>query len=209
MRTTADHILFLLKTRGPASTSDLADRLAITRQAGRQHLENLAASGLVSFETLKAGIGRPRRLWALTQAGHGRFPDSHAQMTIDLLQAMRSEFGDAGLDRLIARRESETTQTYRAELVGATTLGERVERLAAIRSAEGYMAEYEVHDDGSFLLIENHCPICAAATACQNFCRSELATFRDALGSGCTIERVDHILSGARRCAYRIVSTTL
>ena len=33
------------------------------------------------------------------------------------------------------------------------------------------MAEVEPQDDGSLLLIENHCPICAAATSCQSFCR--------------------------------------
>ncbi|MES2724598.1 MAG: MarR family transcriptional regulator, partial [Pseudomonadota bacterium] len=55
-----------------------------------------------------------------------------------------------------------------------------------------------------FLLVENHCPICAAAAACQGFCRAELMVFRAVLGPGVHIERTDHILAGARRCAYRI-----
>lgn len=42
------------------------------------------------------------------------------------------------------------------------------------------MAACEVHND-RFLLIENHCPICAAATACQTFCHSALAGFHNAL----------------------------
>jgi predicted ArsR family transcriptional regulator len=52
--------------------------------------------------------------------------------------------------------------------------------------------------------VENHCPICAAATACQGFCRSELAIFREMLGPTCDIERTEHIIQGARRCAYLI-----
>ena len=51
----------------------------------------------------------------------------------------------------------------------------------------------------SFLLVENHCPICAAAAACQGLCRSELAIFRAVLGDDVTVERTDHILAGARR----------
>lgn len=206
MKNTVDQILFLLKTGGPARTGELAERLGITRQASRQHLENLASKGLVRFETLKAGIGRPRRLWALTEAGHAKFPDGHAQMTVDILNAVRGEFGDAGLDRLITRRERETTASYRSALAEVTTLGARVERLAALRNAEGYMAEWKACDDGSFLLMENHCPICAAANACRNLCRSELATFSDSLGGDCRVERIDHILSGARRCTYRITA---
>jgi predicted ArsR family transcriptional regulator len=73
-----------------------------------------------------------------------------------------------------------------------------------MRSEEGYLAESKSEKDGSFLLIENHCPICAAAKTCQGFCRSELDIFR-ALMPDCAVERVDHLLAGARRCAYRIV----
>jgi len=57
---------------------------------------------------------------------------------------------------------------------------------------------------GNFLFFENHCPICAAAATCQGLYRSELAIFRAVLGTDVTVERIDHILAGARRCAYRI-----
>ena len=80
---------------------------------------------------------------------------------------------------------------------------ERTRKLAKLRVEEGYMAESRPAPDGSLLLIENHCPVCAAARACQGLCRSELEIFR-ALLPGASVERVDHILAGARRCAYRI-----
>lgn len=54
------------------------------------------------------------------------------------------------------------------------------------------------------LLVENHCPICTAARVCQGFCRSELEVFRDVLGPEVEVERVEHVLAGGRRCAYRI-----
>jgi predicted ArsR family transcriptional regulator len=66
------------------------------------------------------------------------------------------------------------------------------------------MADVLPQADGSVLLVENHCPICAAARDCQGFCRSELAIFQDTLGPDCQVERTDHLLAGARRCAYRI-----
>jgi predicted ArsR family transcriptional regulator len=65
------------------------------------------------------------------------------------------------------------------------------------------MAEWS-RADGGFLLIENHCPICAAAAVCQGLCREELSLFRRVLGSEVRVERTDHVLAGARRCAYRI-----
>jgi predicted ArsR family transcriptional regulator len=80
----------------------------------------------------------------------------------------------------------------------------RVNALAKQRSAEGYLAEVVRDKDGAVLLVEHHCPICTAASACQGLCRSELDLFRAALGDDVTVERTQHILSGDVRCAYRV-----
>ena len=66
---------------------------------------------------------------------------------------------------------------YAQSLKGATSLDERLVRLVELRSAEGYMAEYARREDGTYVIAENHCPICATAAGCQGFCRSELALF--------------------------------
>lgn len=207
MHSTSDQILLELKTRGPVQTKDVASAVAVTRQAARQHLERLAAEGLVEHVTERMGVGRPRRSWSLTALGNQRFPDTHAQMTVELIEAVRGEFGDAGLDRLIQRREAATEVGYRKALDGAVALEARLDRLAQIRAAEGYMAEWSRREDGAYLLIENHCPICAAASACQGFCRSELALFQMMLAPA-TVERAEHILAGARRCAYVVTPWT-
>jgi predicted ArsR family transcriptional regulator len=208
LRSPADHLLLSLKTRGAQETKALAGQLGVSRQAALQALERLAADGLVTHTDQRRGVGRPRRLWSLSEHGHARFPDTHAQLTLEMLDAIRDEFGEAGIDRLIARREQAAEAAYAAALAPARDLEDRIARLAELRAAEGYMAEWRKVGDG-WLLIENHCPICAAAAACQGFCRAELALFRMALGEGVLVERTDHILAGARRCAYRITARAM
>jgi len=66
------------------------------------------------------------------------------------------------------------------------------------------MAECVTHADGSMLPRENHCPICVAAKSCQGLCREELGLFRAVLRTRTYVERTDHILAGASRCAYVI-----
>jgi len=199
-----ERLLYLLKSRGPQATAAVARHLGITAVGARKHLQNLEARGLVRYEDRRQAVGRPKRSWSLTEQGHGRFPDAHADLTLELLRAVRGLYGAAGLERLISQRERDTLAAYRAAMQGADGLAERVRRLAALRRREGYMAEWRRTADGGFLLAENHCPICAAATECQGFCRSELEIFRAVLGKAATVERTDHILAGARRCAYRI-----
>jgi predicted ArsR family transcriptional regulator len=198
-----NRLLSLIKRRGPQRTSDLASALDISVEGVRQQLGRLERLGLVTRSPAQGAVGRPALEWSLTASAHARFPDTHAELTVSLLQSVRAELGEAAIDRLIGRRDAEARNGYSAALRGARTVGERVLRLAALRTREGYMAEAKCDSDG-WLLIENHCPICAAATACQGFCRSELDVFRAVLGDDVEIERTEHLLTGARRCAYRI-----
>lgn len=200
----ATRVLYALKSAGPQSADALAHRLKVTVVAARQQLGRLLDKGLVAFEDRREGVGRPKRLWSLSEAGHARFPDSHAAMTVDLIRAIGAVFGDEGLDRVIEEREQAMRRIYAERLKPARSLSERAKLLAEQRAEEGYMAEVRRQSDGTMLLVENHCPVCVAAKACQGFCRSELALFRELLGPDATVEREEHILSGARRCAYRI-----
>ncbi|MEK8033221.1 MarR family transcriptional regulator [Ideonella sp. DXS29W] len=200
---TTDRLLFQLKSRGPQTAATLAAACAITPMGAHKQLQALATQGLVDFHDEPQGVGRPRRIWRLTHAGHGRFPDRHGDLTVQLLRHAAEHFGPQALDTLIAAREAESEQVYRRQLEGLDNVGERVQGLARVRSEEGYMA-HATADEQGWLLVEDHCPICAAATQCQGFCRSELALFQRCLGPSATVERVEHVLAGGRRCAYRI-----
>jgi predicted ArsR family transcriptional regulator len=170
----------------------------------RRHLELAEEKGLVASEDSPGKVGRPVRRWRLTEQGHARFPDRHAELTVELIGQVRSLFGDAAMSKLIAQREQASEAAYRARIGGAQALAQRVEALAAVRDEEGYMAEALPQEDGSMLLVENHCPICAAARSCQDFCRSELEIFQRVLGPEVKVVRLEHQLSGARRCAYSV-----
>jgi len=199
-----DRVLLQLKTRGTQAAAQLARRLAITPMAVRQHLAALEAEELVVWEDQRRGVGRPTRIWSLTPRAAQRFPDTHADLTVDLLASMKDAFGEDGIDKLLSARMRRQLDAYKKRIPARTApLAKRVASLATLRREEGYMAEWRRDGDG-FMLTENHCPICAAAAACQGLCRDELALFRRVLGRKVRVERIEHMLEGARRCAYRI-----
>ncbi|MBZ9655148.1 transcriptional regulator [Phyllobacterium sp. 2063] len=201
---TTNRMLYSLKVSGPQTAAALADRLGVTAVAIRQMLARLHEDNLVDFEDSRETVGRPKRFWHLTDAGNGQFPDNHAGLTADILASVSAVFGEDGLDRLISHREKSTLAQYREALEPTSSIEAKVNRLAEIRSEEGYMAEAGRDESGAFTLIENHCPICVAARSCQKLCRSELEVFQAALGPDVEVTRLEHILKGARRCAYSI-----
>ncbi len=198
-----DRLLFLLKTGGPNTTAALARKLRITGEAARQQLVRLEEQKLVEATRQIRGRGRPRQLWNLTAAANRRFPDAHPELTAQLIQSIRTTLGERALERVIAARGEELVRNYRFALKDAPELPDRLERLVSLRNAEGYMAECRKEKDG-YLLIENHCPICAASGVCLKLCRSELELFSEVLGPTMRVEREEHIVNGSRRCVYRI-----
>jgi len=196
-----------LKMQSGLSAAAIGQKLGITGEAARQQLLRLAQEGLVEAQNISSGVGRPTQAWSLTAAAEGRFPDTHAALTLQLLDLIRSNLGEAALDTVIAARETVTRTAYETAVAGKSEIRDRVAALADLRSSEGYMAGWREEEDGTLLLVENHCPICAAATACQGFCRAELAVFRAVLGPEVAVEREEHIIAGGRRCSYRISET--
>ncbi|MFM4919868.1 helix-turn-helix transcriptional regulator [Aeromonas dhakensis] len=202
MNASTDKILFLLKSHGPQSAAELGEQLQMTSMGARQHLMTLEADGWVSFNDEARGRGRPVRLWHLTEQAWQRFPDSHSELTLQLIDNIQQLFGEVGMERLIAQREQQQLASYQAELT-QPALADRLAALTAQRTREGYMADFRQEEDGSWLLWESHCPICAAASACRGFCRSELALFRRLLAPA-EVEREQYLLEGDHRCLYRI-----
>lgn len=197
-------LIDILKQDGPQDATSLARRLGISAMAVRQHLYDLAGAGLVTHEAEARAVGRPAKLWRLTPAADRFFPDGHAEFTVGLINSMKQAFGPEGLDKILQVRAREQVAAYRARLDGQTSLPKKLQALADIRTDEGYMAEVS-EASGGYLLVENHCPVCTAAAACTGLCNMELEVFRKSLGSEVEVRRIDHILAGARRCAYLVM----
>ena len=202
-KSAADRILMFLKMRGEATSLLISQELSITKEGARKHLLNLAEEGLIRPEVKSEGVGRPSTYYILTEKGLARFPDTHAEVTVQLLKSVKNLLGENALDLLISDREKNTHDRYEKALARTKNLEQRLELLAAARSKEGYMAEWK-KEGNAYFLIENHCPICAAATECQGFCRAELSNFQSLIGKEYTVERIDHIISGGQRCVYKI-----
>ena len=203
-RNTRAAIVRLLKTEGALDSAQLAEKLGLTAMAVRQHLYVLQNEKFVVAEERPGAIGRPTKFWRLTPAADQFFPAAYAELTVALIDAMSNALGADGVKRVLESRCARQHASYTERISADAPLGKKLRQLARIRTEEGYMAEVKRQSKTSFLFIENHCPICAAATVCKGFCETELDLFRSVLGPDVSMARVEHIVSGERRCVYRI-----
>ncbi len=143
--------------------------MGITGEGARQQLQRLAEEGWVVFESISKGVGRPSLVWSLSERGNRRFPDTHAELTVQLINTIRDVLGDEALGNVISAREHKALLRYYDIIKEEESLEAKVRKFTELRSRDGYLAEYRREGEG-FVMIENHCPICAAANACHDIC---------------------------------------
>ncbi|MFA9478892.1 helix-turn-helix transcriptional regulator [Phycisphaerales bacterium AB-hyl4] len=144
-------------------------------------------------------MGRPAQMWELTDQADRLFPSGYAELTLDLVQSMQHAFGARGMHKILAVRKQQQKQAYLERMKTRKSLAGRLSVLADIRTREGYMAEVLRNEDGSYDLIEKHCPICVVAKNCTDLCWNEWELFEEVLGDNVKIARTEHLVQGARR----------
>ena len=199
-------ILLRLRLDGPTSPDHLATRLGASRTGVLQQLRALQESNLVTRQTVRHGVGRPRHLYDITVEAQGLFPQNYDGLAAGLLAAIGTIGGDDLLDQVFAARRRQLGVRVRDELAErlpeGATLFDRVRELAVIQATNGYLADSTMGPDGSIRLEEHNCAIFEVAASSPAACRAELELFREVLDADVIRER--HIASGDRCCSYRI-----
>ena len=202
MASTRTAIVDALKRRGEARAEELAAAVGVTVSAMRQHLMSLAAEGLVAHREVRSGPGRPKHVYGLTAAAESRFPKTYDELASEVLDYVADESPEM-LERVFERRRERRVAGAQARLGGSSSLGERVAELTRILDEDGYLAEAVDVGDGSYRIVEHNCAILGVAAKYGQACVSEIDFIRTVLPDA-TVERVAHMMAGARQCAYEI-----
>ncbi len=199
-------LLLRLRLDGPSSPDQLAVRVGASRTGVLQQLRALEAAELVSRQTVKHGVGRPRHLYDVTPDAQDLFPATYDVLAAGLLAAIGAVGGDELLEEVFAARRRQLGDRVRERLAeqvpGDAPLADRVRELAEIQAAQGYLAEALVDADGAIRLREHNCAIYHVAKSTPAACTAELQLFREVLGAD--VVRESHIAAGDRCCSYRI-----
>ncbi len=199
-------LVLRLRLDGPSSPDQLAVRLGASRTGVLQQLRALELADLVSRQTVRHGVGRPRHLYDVTAAAQDLFPATYDALASGLLAAIGAVGGDALLEEVFAARRRQLGDRVRDQLservAPDASLAERVHGLADVQAQHGYLADTVIGLDGAILLREHNCAIYHVASTTPAACQAELELFREVLGAD--VQRETHIAAGDRCCTYRV-----
>lgn len=199
-------VLYALRTGGPASPDQVAERVDASRTGVLQQLRTLETAGLVSRSLSRHGVGRPRHVYDLTPAAQELFPANYGALAQSFLTAIRSIGGEELIQEVFeARRRHLRARLERRldeHLPGNAPLWDRVLEVASFQDETGYLGRATRDPDGTIRLREHNCAISGVAGPYPIACQEELELFGDVLRAKVT--RESHIASGGRSCTYRV-----
>ncbi len=195
-----DILKALLNDKNGATVDELSRRLAVTRNAVRQHLAALANDGLVRAGVTRPTGGRPEQLYVLTEAGRELFPRQYSWFAQLVVESIKGESGAEGLRRRLASLGSAVAKQLRARASALKSRREKVARLAGLMSELGYHARASspsvIEADNCVFhdLAKKHPEVC-------QFDLALLATFTDS-----KVEHAECMAKGGNVCRFKFSS---
>jgi DeoR family transcriptional regulator, suf operon transcriptional repressor len=201
--TKQDILEYLLK-QGQATAQNLATALDLSPQGIRRHLKDLQTEGLIVYQSVSTGTGRPQHIYHLSPKGREKFPNQYDRFVLSFLDTLVENLGYEQAGKMLQNHWHKKSIDYRQKL-GQGKLLDRVAKLVELRRQEGYMAEYHPLEgqNDKFILTEHNCAISQVATSFPAVCGHELEMFASAL-EDCQIERTHWLVDGEHQCGYLI-----
>jgi len=197
---TRGQLLALLR-EGEWTVDDLADRLGLTDNAVRFHLDALERAGTVQKGALRrsGAAGQPAVLYSLSASGEEAFSRAYAPVLIAFLDELRERMTTTQLVSFLKRIGKRLAQDAPAT---AGTLATRVNGAAELLNALGGVTTVTKLGDG-YQIVGRACPLSRAVEADNCVCSAVTSLVAEVVGADVT-ERCDR--SGHPRCCFEISS---
>lgn len=204
MQRTRQEILDILKRRGKVTLRELAAALPVATVTVRAHLAVLQTEGLIHVEEVRGRVGRPHFVYSLTEQAQARFPQAYDELSGRLVDSLLALGGPEQLRQALSHMADQWAAERMPRLVDLA-LAERVAEVAAIRSEEGAIAEWQALPDGSYLLHQHNCPVPRLAERCNQVCEAERRYLAQLLGT--ELSQIACLAQGQETCTFHIAPT--
>jgi predicted transcriptional regulator len=112
-QSTKHDILQLLLKQAQATAQELAETLDISPQAIRRHLKDLEMEGLIAYNSVQVGMGRPQHVYELTTQGREHFPNRYDEFAISFLDTLTQTVGHEQVSQILHKQWQRKAIEYR------------------------------------------------------------------------------------------------
>ena len=199
---TRSRVLKSLLLNQKRSVNELAESVGINPISVRHHVNKLEAEGLIQSEEERHGVGRPRLNYSLTRKGMEQFPQRYLQLTLRLLEQLKTSLPEKILGEIFRDVAEGITEDLTKHVnLDELDLQERLELLQQVLISEGFMVNLE-EDEGNYYIVEASCPYHHVGEDYPEICVVDQELIAHFTTSD--PKRIECILDGDKQCTYKI-----
>jgi DeoR family suf operon transcriptional repressor len=198
MNSTRNRILLTLQRQPRTTINELAEAVGINPISVRHHLTNLQVEGLVGTDEERHGVGRPRLVYFLTEAGSEHFPTRYLRLTSRLLDQLKSTMPEPMVSKLFSQMASDMAEDYSEQMKGLS-MEERLDLTRILLAEEGFNVEWE-KTGSQYQIHEITCPYLHIGQNHPEVCTVDQTLISKMLAV--PAEKIQCILSGDTHCTY-------
>jgi predicted ArsR family transcriptional regulator len=193
-------LLDLIRIAGPLSVTELADAMEVTATAVRQRLTRLMAQSMIEREAIRAGRGRPKHRYSLTDKGLRQTGSNFTDLALALWREIRTT-GNENLSRDVLRRISRALASGYATQIQGSTPAERLQSLAELLNQRRIPVTIGETTDNHSTLTAHACPYPNLAEEDGSICQMEKMMFSELIGN--ELELTQCRLDGGGDCRFQ------
>ena len=205
MKSTRDRIMQTLLRQPRTTINQLAVAVGINPISVRHHLTNLQVEGLVGTEEERHGVGRPRLVYFLTEAGTERFPTRYLRLTTRLLTQMKESMPAPVVSKLFAQMADGLADEYASQMKGLN-MEERLDLAKTLLTEEGFDIQWE-KTGAQYQIHEITCPYLQIGLSHPEVCTVDQTLISKMLAV--PAEKVQCLLQGDAHCTYVVQAGAL
>jgi DeoR family suf operon transcriptional repressor len=153
-------IILNLLLEGSKTAGEIADKLKIQKSAIRIHLDSLQAEKAVRSYFKIEGLGRPRKVYEITESGRELFPRKYDLILSLILQKIESTEGSEYVKKIIKSIADNMAHDIQDKIKNSShSLEESVRILNSVSNEMGFMSSFYKEDDDTYSIISRNCII--------------------------------------------------
>ncbi len=195
------NLIGLIKRREEVTAKEAADELERATSTIRQHLSNLESDGFVENRFQQQDVGRPKKLYYLTERAEVFFENRHRQVLSRLIEFLQQHGAQEQLSEFFDEVGGELVEEYERRTRNLSE-DQKLVQLEGMLEEDGYLPDIRRTSDNRLCIEFHHCPFATVVEHDRAPCRLEQRMLSQLIDG--EIVQTCHMFRGDSTCRFVI-----
>ncbi len=202
MATTREKVMRFLLEKQRCTINEIAERVEINPISVRHHISKLETDALVAYEDEKRGVGRPTRVYFLTNKGMELFPSRYLSLSVSLIDQLKEVLSQEAINKFFEEIGTNLASNDLKNInLEEIDIKKRLELIEEFLEKQGFTVKIS-EEGNNYRIYETSCPYIHVGKEHREICIVDETLISALLEH--PVKKTECILDGDPHCSYLV-----